>query len=151
MITPQSEDFTYYSLPPLLPDGAVLALNPTLGTLSCLLFHNGEPRLVAEQQFTDSELSLLRPLLDAYPHFCPYEVLHASFASWHATEQDITASRERLHSAQDTGAWQREMRPVRNVLSRTRGKLHAFDITIASILETGCVLMPVRRAPTSQK
>jgi hypothetical protein len=33
------------------------------------------------------------------------------------------------------------MRPVRNVLSRTRLKVRSFGIEISSILETGYVLM----------
>ena len=35
------------------------------------------------------------------------------------------------------------MRPVRNVLSRTRLKTRAFGIEISSILETGYILMYV--------
>jgi len=37
------------------------------------------------------------------------------------------------------------MRPLRNILSRTRLKLHELSIDVKSILETGCLLMPVRR------
>ena len=46
-----------------------------------------------------------------------------------------------LHEAQLEGVWDQEMRPVRNVLSRTRLKMRTFGIEIASILETGYVLM----------
>ncbi len=39
------------------------------------------------------------------------------------------------------GIWDQEMRPVRNVLSRTRLKMRTFGFDISSILETGYILM----------
>jgi len=95
----------------------------------------------AEQQFTNSEICVLKPLLESYPHFCPYEVLLASFNSGNVTEQAVDRCRERLQEAQEAGVWDQEMRPVRNVLSRTRLKMQTFGIDIFSILETGYVLM----------
>jgi hypothetical protein len=65
----------------------------------------------------------------------------ASFNSGHVTEQAIDRCRQRLQEAQEAGDWDQEMRPVRNVLSRTRLKMQNFGIDIFSILETGYVLM----------
>jgi hypothetical protein len=87
--------------------------------------------IVYPQQFTNSEIYVFRPLLESYPHFCPYEVLLASFNSDHITEQ-----------AQELGVWDQEMRPMRNVLSRTRLKIHTFGIDIFSILVTAYVRSP---------
>ena len=147
---PQSdEEILHYTMEELLPAGHTLAMNILLGTLS-LIANNSNlpyPRLVAEQQFTMSELSLLLPLLNSHPHYCPYEVLLASFNHRLITETTIERYRKRLQEAQDEGVWDQEMRPVRNVLSRTRIKMRSFGVEIASILETGYVLMnlPARK------
>ncbi|HEV2581168.1 MAG TPA: hypothetical protein VGT44_09990 [Ktedonobacteraceae bacterium] len=141
------EEIRHYSLDELLPPGQTLALNVLLGTLSLIANDSPYPRMVAEQQFTSSELSLLVPLLNSHPHYCPYEVLLASFNHRVITEVTVDRCRKRLHEAQLEGIWDQEMRPVRNVLSRTRLKMRSFSIEIASILETGYVLMtpPARR------
>lgn len=140
---PTDEGILHFSLEGLLLPDQTLALNVLLGTLSLLA--NDEkfsyPRMIEQQQFTDSELSLLHPLLNSFPHYCPYEVLLASFNHRMVTETTIDRCRERLHEAMEEGIWDQEMRPVRNVLSRTRFKLRSFGIEIASILETGYVLM----------
>ena len=102
---------------------------------------NSYPYLLAEQQFTASELCVLIPLLKHHPHYCPYEVLLASFNNGNINEATIERSRNRLYEAQLEGIWDQEMRPVRNVLSRARLKMRAFSIEISSILETGYVLM----------
>ncbi|MDQ2904266.1 MAG: hypothetical protein M3Y81_12000 [Chloroflexota bacterium] len=139
--TQSSVEINHFPLKDLLPAGHMLALNTSLGTLSQLSCDESGPRLIAEQQFTTSEVCVLLPLLKSYPHYCPYEILLASFNSGNVTEQLIASCRQRLQDAQLNGVWDQEMRPVRNVLSRTRLKLHTFGIDIFSILETGYVLM----------
>ena len=145
-LKPTPEDIIHFPLQGLLPAGHTLALNKVLGTLSHLSYTSDGPKLIGEQQFTDSEICVLKPLLESYPHFCPYEVLLASFNSGSVTEPAIARCRERLQEAQEAGVWDQEMRPVRNVLSRTRLKIHTFDVDILSILETGYVLMPKSRS-----
>jgi len=139
------DDIVHFSLQGLLPSDHILALNTTLGTLSQLASTADGPRLIAEQQFTNSELCVLKPLLESHPHFCPYEVLLASFNSTNVTESTIARCRQRLHEAQNMGMWDQEMRPVRNVLSPSRLKMRDFELDIFSILETGYVLMPTSR------
>ncbi len=97
--------------------------------------------MLAEEQFTNSEVAILIPLLKSFPHHCPYEVLLANFHTGSMNENIVTRWRTRLQDAQETGAWDQEMRPVRNMLSRTRLKLHTFGIDILSIFETGYILM----------
>lgn len=138
-------EIIHFTLNNLLPAGHTLALNLALGTLSLLNYGKDGPELMAQQQFTDSEICVLKPLLESYPHFCPYEILLASFNSMRVTDKEVARSRERLQEAQEAGVWDHEMRPVRNVLSRTRLKMHAFKVDIFSILETGYVLMPRSR------
>jgi hypothetical protein len=137
------EEILHFSLQGLLPVGHSLALNTTLGTLSHLVISQDRPLMVQEQQFTTSEICVLMPLLESYPYYCPYEVLLASFNNGRVTEVTVARSRKRLQDAQETGVWDQEMRPVRNVLSRTRLKTRAFNIEISSILETGYILMYV--------
>src|SRR2546427_12851963 len=110
-------------------------------TLSHIYNKIVDAHFLAEQQFPNREIFVLKPLLESYPHFCPYEVLLASFNSGNVTEQAVDRCRERLQEAQEAGDWNQEMRPVRNVLSRTRLKMQTFGIDIFSILETGYVLM----------
>jgi hypothetical protein len=136
-----NEEVLHFSLQGLLPQGHTLALNTTLGTLSHLVCKQDRPHMLLEQQFTTSEICVLMPLLEAYPYYCPYEVLLASFNSGRVTEATIARCRQRLQEAQEAGVWDQEMRPVRNVLSRTRLKTRPFGIEISSILETGYILM----------
>jgi hypothetical protein len=141
----RDEEIRYYCITELLPAGHTLALNVFLGTL-VLIAQDAAwpyPRLMAEQQFTESELSLLLPLLNSHPRYCPYEVLLASFDHRMVTEAAIERCRERLQEAAAEGQWDYTMRPMRNVLSRTRLKMRSFGIEVNSILEIGYCLLPL--------
>ena len=142
-VQPADDEILHFTLDNLLPDSHTLALNLILGTLSLIANSrdNPYPLLLAEQQFTTSEMCVLIPLLKHYPHYCPYEVLLASFYNGNTNERTVERSRHRLYEAQLEGIWDQEMRPVRNVLSRARLKIRSFNIEISSILETGYVLM----------
>jgi hypothetical protein len=137
------EAIMHFEMPDLLPQGQTLALNSKLGTLALLTSEpeTVHPILLAEQQFSSSELSVLVPLLQIYPHYCPYEVLLASFNTGNTDEANVARFRLRLQEAQFAGVWDYEMRPVRNILSRARFKLRDFGIEISSILETGYILI----------
>jgi hypothetical protein len=142
----ETEHILYFDLQDALPKGHVLALNTRLGTLSYLRTGGDTwPRMLVQQQFTNSELSLLQPLLEHYPHYCPHEVMFANFYNGTISEKTIARARERLQEALDYGAWDHEMRPVRNVLSRARLKLKDFGLDVLSILETGYMLMVTSR------
>ena len=132
----------YFDLQGTLPAKHTLALNTGLCTLSYLSMDDRQqPRIQAQQQFTQSELSLLRPLLEHYPHYCPHEVMFANFYNGAVTEHTVARARERLREAVEYGTWDHEMRPVRNVLSRARFKLKDFHMDVLSILETGYMLL----------
>jgi hypothetical protein len=149
VVKQNDEAIMHFELPELLPRTHTLALNTHLGTLALLTIDPAttHPTLLAEQQFSSSELSVLVPLLQLYPHYCPYEVLLASFNCGNTDEATIDRFRLRLQEAQFAGVWDYEMRPVRNILSRTRFKLRDLGIEISSILETGYILMylPARK------
>jgi hypothetical protein len=136
-----SENIMHFSLMDALPAGETLALNRSLGTLSHITCTEGRPLLVQQQQFTDGEMRVLLPLMEQFPYYCPYEVMFASFYSGNTNERSVARCRERLQEAMLEGIWDQEMRPVRNVLSRTRLKMRSFGFDISSILETGYILM----------
>lgn len=135
-----SEEFLHFSLMDTLPAGHTLVLNRSLGTLSYLAMDGGRVQLLAQQQFTSSEVSLLLPLFESFPYYCPYEALFAHFYHRSVTEQTIERSRRHLQTAQEEGVWDHEMRSIRNMLSRTRFKTRTMGIDISSILETGYLL-----------
>jgi len=141
------DSIQHFSLQGQLPDGHRLALHPSSGTLSYLVWDGREVHMVLQQQFTNSELSLLLPLLESYPYYCPYEVMYARFYNGTVTDVELARTRRHLRAAIERGTWEQEMKPVRNVLSRTRAKLQHFGYTISSILETGYIVRaaPVRR------
>ena len=58
------DDIVHYPLEGLLPAGNMLALNMGLGTLSLLANTIDGAKLTAEQQFTNSEICVLKPLLE---------------------------------------------------------------------------------------
>ena len=143
-----TEKIRYFPLAEALPPGHTLVLNTGLGTLSYLSITDVGPRLIMEQQFTGNEMSVLLPLLELFPHYCPYEVMFASFYNGNVTELDVAQYRRRLQRALETGVWEREMKPLRNVLSRTRFKLRTFGLDISSILETGYLLRVTSKPQT---
>ena len=140
----------YFSLEGTLPAEHILVLNRQFGTLSYLSRGVDRPRLVVQQQFTNSELSLLLPLLELFPHYCPYEVMFANFYNGTITDETVEYCRQLLYKALEEGVWDQQLRPIRNVLSRTRFKLRPFGIDISSILETGYILLVTPR-PKSEE
>jgi len=69
----------HFSLQDALPLGHTLALNTTFGTLSYLVSDDNHPRLLMQEQFTSTELSVLLPLFEMFPYYCPYETMYAYF------------------------------------------------------------------------
>ena len=138
-----NEKILHFSLQDALPAGHSLALNKAFGTLSYLVCEDSStPRLVRQEQFTHTEMSVLLPLLELFPYYCPYEVLYASFYGDGKVDDASTAdARRHLEEAQEDGVWDQEMRAVRCALSRARLKVRSFGIDISSILATGYILM----------
>ena len=109
------------------------------------------PRLLHQEQLTSTEMSVLLPLLEQFPYYCPNEVLYASFYnSGKANEERIEEAREHLKDAMEKGTWEQEMRAIRCAISRTRVKLRPFHIDISSILATGYILLVATKGPREQ-
>lgn len=130
-------NISYFSLEGLLPPGHMLALDLPTRTLSLL---SEGPELIMVQQFSDNEMRVVVPILESFPHYCPYEVLLAHMSSSIVTEASVTRCRQRLYEAQNRGTWQQELRPIRRALSSVRNKLHSFNLEISNIREKGCSL-----------
>jgi hypothetical protein len=126
----------HFAFQDLLPPGQTLVLS--LGTRTLSLLQEG--RMVMDQQFSVNELRLLEPILQAFPHYCPYEVLLAHLSAMPVTPNTVARCRQRLLEAQGNGRWQQELRPVRRALSSLRGKLHRFGLEISNVRERGCSL-----------
>jgi hypothetical protein len=137
----KDDEILHFSLQDALPSGHILALNTKFGTLSYLTYEGDRLQMMVQEQFTGTEMSVLLPLLEMFPYYCPYEVLYASFYNGRASEESVENSRKRLNEAMKNGMWDQEMRAVRDALSRTRLKLRSFGIDISSILATGYILM----------
>ncbi len=139
----ENEKILHFSLQDSLPPGHTFALNVSFGTLSYLACDESRiPRLVLQEQFTNTEMGVLLPLLEQFPYYCPYEVLYASFYGGGKTTEASTAhARKHLEESLEEGTWDQEMRPVRCALSRTRLKIRSFGVDISSILATGYILM----------
>jgi hypothetical protein len=127
----------HFSLRGLLPTGLTLALNLETRTLSLL---SDGPQLINEDHFSVNEMSLMVPILESYPYYCPYEVLLAHISAKHVDPSLIERCRHHLLEAQINGTWQQEMRPVRRALSSLRSKLHSFDLEVSTVRERGCHL-----------
>jgi hypothetical protein len=136
----------HLSLPGLLSTDQTLALNLETRTLSLL---SDGPKLIMEQQFSVNEMSVLAPILESFPHYCPYEVLLAHISSHTITPTSIAHCHQRLQEAQNGGTWQQELRSIRRALSSLRSKLHYFDLEISNVRERGCSLTSLTSNPSS--
>jgi hypothetical protein len=129
----------YHSSPEgLLPIGQTLVLNLETRTISLL---SDGPLLIVEQQLSANEMHLFVPVLDSFPHYCPYEILLSYLCTKVVTAASIGRCRQRLQEAQACGRWEQELRPVRRALSSLRNKLYRLDLGISNIRERGCGLI----------
>ncbi len=136
-----SADEMIFSLDLQAPLEGVLALHRSLGILVKITCAANHPQLLAVQLFTPTELTLLLPLLESYPDYCPYEVCYARFHGA-TSDREVTRAREMLYTTMGTEEWEIIMRPMRNVLSRIRLKLRTLDLEVRTLLETGYLLAP---------
>ena len=133
-----TQQFRFFTLPRVLPEGHVLVLNTHAYSFSTYVLTELSAErhgLVAQEVLTELEMYVLLALLEAYPQFCPYEVLRAA-----VTDEVLSSARITVHSALEHKTLNRSMKPIRNILSRCRAKLHVFGIDIHSIHAAGYIL-----------
>lgn len=115
----------------LLPANQTLVLNRTMRT--AILFFappNGEAQVLSQQRFTPNGMRILVPLLRAYPHYCPYDVLIASLFSL-----SLAQARQQLQNS-----WEIALRPVRRAISGIMNGLRALGLSVRSLRGAGYVL-----------
>ena len=95
----------------------------------------GQPRTIAQSQFSVNEWRVLIPLLQAYPGYASYETLLTAL-----TGTPFVLSRKRLDDARRTKTIRQELRAIRDALSHVGEKLAVFGFTYASIYERGYTL-----------
>lgn len=67
-----------------LPANQTLVLNLSMRSATLLSASpDGEAQVLSQQRFTPNGMRVLLPLLEAYPRYCPYDVLVASLLSSH--------------------------------------------------------------------
>lgn len=128
----------HFALDTLLPADQKLALNLETRTMSLLA---DGPQLVVQQQFSVNEMHMIMPMLDYFPHYCPYEVLVSHLTSKIVSPAAIDQCRKRLQESQRLGSWHQELRPVRRAISSLRAKLLPFYLGISNVRERGCCLI----------
>lgn len=132
------EPIVYFSLPNLVQGNHRLILHKELRTLSLISEEDNGPHLLQQEILTDNELQVIVPIFNAFPYYCPYEVLLANIMSRTTLQPTVKNWRLRLLEAQGNGTWQQEIRPVRRTLSSLRRKLYPFGLEISTVREKGC-------------
>ena len=143
-----TQQFRFFPLPRVLPEGHVLVLNTHAYSLSTYVLTElsaGVHGLVAQEVVTELEMYVVLALLEAYPQYCPYEVLRTAI-----TDEVLSRARTTVHRAVEHKTLNRSMKPIRNILSRCRAKLHAFGIDVRSIHAEGYILTALRTKDVSQ-
>ena len=76
------EGLLTFPLQGLLPANQTLVLNLSMRSATLLSTPpDGEAQVLSQQRFTPNGIRVLLPLLEAYPRYCPYDVLVASLFS----------------------------------------------------------------------
>src|SRR5258706_2967337 len=133
------EAVLHLTLDGLLPANQVLAVNPSMRTATLFASTaDEEAHIIAQQHFSPNGMRVLVPLLQAYPHYCPYEGLLASLFSY-TSEQ----ARDQLQ-----GHWDSTIRPVRRAMNSLVPGLRAFGLQVRSIRSGGYLIeaLSARRA-----
>lgn len=147
----EEERIRHFTLPRLLPEGAAIAIHLDLGTVTSMIVEDSMPKEMAQAMLTTSELQAVLPLFEAYPHYCPHEVLYAFFFFGNAEEKTVNKCRTSLLEAQDSGLWEMQFRPLRGAISRARFKLRPMGVDMGSLLSRGYILAPSGESIEIQK
>jgi hypothetical protein len=132
----QSQALLHLPLAGLLPLDQKLVINASIRTATLFSYTpDGEAQIVAQQQFSPNGMRVLLPLLQAYPRYCPYDVLAASLFSL-----SLSQARQLLHES-----WEMAMRPVRRAISGIMDGLHALGLSVRSLRKAGYVLEALTR------
>lgn len=127
---PEEEEI-HFALPDLLPANHTLVVHSVKRILVLLYDEpNGEAQRVKMQKISPSGMRILSPLLQAYPKYCPYELLLT-----HLYPMPLEAVSKQLQETRET-----TMRPLRRAISTLNADLHDFGLKVTSIHSRGYVL-----------
>jgi hypothetical protein len=130
----EHDGLLHFSLPGLLQDNHTLVLNPARRTVSLLNTEvGGGARMVTQEQFSPNGMRVLLSLLQAYPDYCPYEVLLTSL---------FPLSLEAAHM-QLQEEWEVSIRPVRAAIASIGSGLRSFGLSVYSLRGLGYILRPL--------
>jgi hypothetical protein len=125
------DELLHFTLSPLLPANHILVLNPAMHTATLLdSDRGGEVHIAQQQHFSPNGMGVLVPLLQAYPHYCPYEVLLTNLCPLSLEE-----CREQLREASEMA-----LRPVRRAVSSILPALRSFGLQVRSLRGAGYLI-----------
>ena len=132
-----AQRFKTFTLRPLFPEEMQLVLDSE----SDIAVQIVAGEVIEVQHFTTLEVVVAETFLASYPDYCPHEVVLSAM-----TGKSAERCRERiLTSIEENGTVDPVMRPVRNLLGRTRDKLRPFGIEIKALPQMGYLLVPLRK------
>jgi DNA-binding winged helix-turn-helix (wHTH) protein len=130
----QPENILHFSLPGLLPADHILAIEPSTYIASLLTYREGAgPRQSSLCQFSPGGMRVLIALLEAFPDFCPHDVLLASLYNipLEASQKLLLESRQEV------------MKPLRRAISSIRDGLQKFGMTVYPVRGEGYEIKPL--------
>ena len=137
----QPEGLLRLTLERLLATNQTLVVNPSIRTVTLISSSvDGEAEIIAQQQFSPNGMRVLIPLLQAYPDYCPYEVLLASLCSFSLDE-----ARRQLQNM-----WVIAIRQVRRAINSLKAGLAALGLRVRTILHAGYLVEALsKKRPTN--
>ena len=123
----QGEGLLRLTLDGLLATNQTLVVNPSMRAVTLISYTPDGEAHIAQQQFSPNGMRVLIPLLQAYPHYCPYDVLLASLCSLSLDE-----ARRQLRDM-----WVIAIRQVRRAINSLKAGLRALGLQVRTILSAG--------------
>lgn len=120
-----------------LVPGGVLAWNHTSRILSLLAMQRDVPHVMAQDQFSLREWTMLVALLEAFPGYVPYERLLSRLTP-HSYEECSML----LAQAREQGTMRAVLWPIRDTLKTLRPKVIPFLLMLIPVAERGYLLSP---------
>ena len=125
------EQILHFSLPGLLPEDHTLIVNLSIRTATLVQYEtSGRTPNVTQHVFSRNGIRVFVPLLQAYPDYCPYDVLLASLFPI-SIDQSRTLLQEK---------WEAAVRPVSRAIGGIVTGLQSFGLEVISLRGLGYLL-----------
>ena len=132
------EQILHFSLPGLLPEDHILIVNTSIRTATLVQYEasGGTPN-VTQHVFSRNGIRVFVPLLQAYPDYCPYDVLLASLFPISIDQRRMLLQKE----------WEVAIRPVRRAIGGIMTGLQSFGLEVISLRGLGYLLKRLSDTP----